>query len=84
MSKKVSESISKLHTFIGHNEAVNTVSWSPHSAVQFASGSSDRRVVVWDLEKLNDNTQDKAGSEILVRKALFSSSMGDIDRRWQT
>lgn len=49
MSKKVSFILCKLHSFIGHNDAVNVVSWSPHSAVQFASGSSDRRVVVWDM-----------------------------------
>jgi WD40 repeat protein len=46
----------QLHTFIGHNDAVNAVSWSPHSPVQFATASSDRKVVVWDMERLGENT----------------------------
>ena len=42
-----------MHVFIGHNDSVNTVIWSPFSPLKFASGSSDRRIVLWDIEKLN-------------------------------
>ena len=56
----------KIHSFIGHNDAVNTVSWNPYVNLQFASGSSDRKIVVWDISKINQNTSEKASSEILV------------------
>lgn len=46
----------QLHSFIAHNDSVNSVSWSPHSATQFASGSSDRRIILWDLSKLTENS----------------------------
>ncbi len=41
---------------MGHNDAVTSVSWNPENAMQFGSGSSDRRMVVWDVERLNLNT----------------------------
>lgn len=56
--------LTQLHSFIGHNDSVNTVTWNPHSPVQFATASSDRRVVLWDMERLNEG--DKVGNEILV------------------
>jgi len=42
---------------LGHNDSVNIVSWNPRKPLQFASGSSDRRVVLWDIERLNANTE---------------------------
>jgi WD40 repeat protein len=47
----------QLHSFAGHGEAVNAVAWNPRHSMQFASGSSDRKVVFWDVERLNMNTQ---------------------------
>jgi len=49
--------IKQLHTFVGHNDSVNVVAWNPLHSMQFASGSSDRKVVLWDIERLNMNTQ---------------------------
>lgn len=46
----------QLHSFVGHNDAVNVVAWNPNKPLQFASGSSDRRVVLWDIERLNLNS----------------------------
>jgi WD40 repeat protein len=54
--------IIKLHTFVGHNNEVNLVSWSPKNSLQFASGGSDNRIVIWYIEKLNDSTQNKNGN----------------------
>jgi WD40 repeat protein len=39
----------QLHSFLGHNDSVNVVAWSPSKPLQFASGSSDTRVVLWDI-----------------------------------
>jgi WD40 repeat protein len=41
---------------VGHNDAVNVVAWNPQNSMQFVSGSSDRRAVIWDIERLNLNT----------------------------
>jgi WD40 repeat protein len=52
----------KINTFTGHNDSVNVVSWSPFNPLQFASGSSDRKIVIWDIERLKLNTNDKQGN----------------------
>ncbi len=71
----------KLHTFVGHNDAVNVVAWNPRNPLQFSSGSSDRRVVLWDIERLNLNTEESNGNEILVGMMLCSSFTEDIGLR---
>ena len=58
---------SQLHTFVGHNDAIGVVSWDPNSPTRFLSGSSDRRMVVWDMARLGDNTKEKGGNEIVVK-----------------
>lgn len=55
--KRYSMSQIQLHSFVAHSDSVNSVSWCPHSATQFASGSSDRRIILWDLSKLSENSQ---------------------------
>ena len=42
----------KLHTFIHHQDEVLQVSWSPHNETIFASSSSDRRVMLWDMSRI--------------------------------
>jgi histone-binding protein RBBP4 len=42
----------KLHTFIHHQDEVLQVAWSPHNETIFASSSSDRRVMLWDMSRI--------------------------------
>lgn len=42
----------KLHTFIHHTDEVLQLGWSPHNETIFASSSSDRRVMLWDISKI--------------------------------
>lgn len=48
----------KIHTFTGHNGSVNSVKWCAEHPLKFASGSTDKKVVIWDLKdlKVNDKT----------------------------
>lgn len=41
----------RIHTFEGHEDHVFKVEWDPFSIGIFASGSEDRRVLVWDISK---------------------------------
>lgn len=43
---------SPIHTFESHQDAVDSVRWSPHEEVKFMSFSADRRVMVWDLSQI--------------------------------
>lgn len=75
----------QLHSFAGHSDSVNVVGWNPHRPLQFATGSSDKRVVVWDMGRLGENTTEKTGNEILVSSRVCSSSTADIVRRlWRS
>jgi histone-binding protein RBBP4 len=47
----------RLHSFGGHSEAVVKVAWSPHSPSEFGSASFDRRVMLWDLRKLGEDSE---------------------------
>lgn len=73
----------QLHSFVGHNDAVNVVAWNPNKPLQFASGSSDRRVVLWDIERLNLNSEESTGNEILVSIIVCSSYTEGIDPKLQ-
>jgi len=42
----------KLHTFDQHKNDVLTVRWNPKIETLFASSSSDRRINIWDCNKI--------------------------------
>lgn len=44
----------KLHSFEAHQAEILSLAWSPHHPYIFASGSSDRRVNVWDLTRIGE------------------------------
>lgn len=54
----------KINTFSGHNGPVNTIKFCPQHPLRFASGSSDRKIVLWDMSNLKPD--DKSSDEILV------------------
>ena len=62
---------------------MNVVSWNPHHSMQFSSGSSDRKIVFWDIDRLNMNSKEKTGNEMLVLKMLWSSFTQGIEAKWQ-
>lgn len=43
-----------LHTFVGHEDEVLQLAFSPHSETVFASGSSDRRINVWNMAAIGE------------------------------
>jgi WD40 repeat protein len=55
---------------------VFSASWSPHNETILASGSSDRRICVWDLSKIGDEqTPEEAEDgppELLVCIYIFA------------
>eukprot|EP00193_Tetraselmis_chui_P007476 CAMPEP_0177759610 /NCGR_PEP_ID=MMETSP0491_2-20121128/4824_1 /TAXON_ID=63592 /ORGANISM="Tetraselmis chuii, Strain PLY429" /LENGTH=315 /DNA_ID=CAMNT_0019275451 /DNA_START=333 /DNA_END=1278 /DNA_ORIENTATION=+ len=42
-----------LHSFARHTDGVSQLEWSPHCETVFASCSDDRRVVIWDVSKID-------------------------------
>ncbi|RYF46220.1 MAG: hypothetical protein EOO38_14550 [Cytophagaceae bacterium] len=39
---------SPLHTFVGHEDQVTGIAWSPFNSTVFASTGCDRRIFLWD------------------------------------
>ena len=52
----------KLHTFIHHQDEVLQLAWSPHNETIFASSSSDRRVMMWDVSRIGLEQPPEGGS----------------------
>lgn len=44
---------SSLHTLRGHQQEILQLSWSPHHDSVLATASSDRRILVWDISKID-------------------------------
>ena len=41
-----------MHSFLGHEDEVLSLAFSPHAETIFASGSSDRRVNIWNMASI--------------------------------
>lgn len=77
----------KLHSLKTHKDEVNVVRWSPHNESLLASGSSDRKINIWDISKIGASTDadaqdefDDGPPELLVTKLSLTISlfMADI------
>jgi histone-binding protein RBBP4 len=44
---------SSLHSLRAHQSEILQLSWSPHHDSVLATASSDRRILVWDLSKID-------------------------------
>ncbi|ODQ82467.1 hypothetical protein BABINDRAFT_164254 [Babjeviella inositovora NRRL Y-12698] len=72
----------KLHTLMGHSESITSMEWSPHRDGILASGSQDRRVLLWDLYKIGEEQQqddlEDGAPEIFMMHAGHTSSVQDL------
>lgn len=65
----------KLHTFIGHEDEVLQLAFSPHAETVFASGSSDRRINLWNMANIGmEQSQEDAEDGPPEVSSLFFSS----------
>lgn len=61
----------RMHTLVsGHTESIYKIEWSPHNETILASCSSDRRVAIWDLERIGKE-QDVEDAEDGPPELLF-------------
>eukprot|EP01015_Nassula_variabilis_P002474 TRINITY_DN11412_c0_g1_i2.p2 TRINITY_DN11412_c0_g1~~TRINITY_DN11412_c0_g1_i2.p2 ORF type:complete len:137 (-),score=42.79 TRINITY_DN11412_c0_g1_i2:11-421(-) len=49
----------RMHTFDGHNDEVMKVEFSPFNKSIFASASSDRRLIIWDINKVGEEIREE-------------------------
>lgn len=54
LSKKPQSSDGLLHTMMGHSDSITSLEFSPHKDGILASGSQDRRLILWDLFKIGE------------------------------
>lgn len=54
LSTKSRVSDGLLHTMMGHSDSITSLEFSPHKDGILASGSQDRRLILWDLFKIGE------------------------------
>lgn len=60
----------RLHTLIGHADAVTSLHWSPHDDRVLASAGGDRRAILWDISKIGEE-QSQEDAEDGAPELLF-------------
>nr|XP_046918310.1 histone-binding protein RBBP7-like [Dermatophagoides farinae] len=53
----------RLHSFDAHRDEVLDVNWSPYGETVFASSSRDKRLIIWDMTKINAPQSIQAAQE---------------------
>lgn len=52
-----------IHSFLGHGEKINSVTWSS-SREKCASGSEDRQIKIWEIEKAANSLSISCGKSV--------------------
>jgi len=72
----------KLHTIMGHSESITSLEWDPHNDGIIASGSQDRRVILWDIKKIGEEQiqedEDDGAPELFMMHAGHTSAITDL------
>ena len=55
-----------MYTLRGHKDGIMSVKWSPHYESILASSSKDRRVIMWDLNRADLDTNDESPEMMFV------------------
>jgi histone-binding protein RBBP4 len=73
---------SKLHTIVGHSESISCLEWDPHNDGILASGSQDRRVLLWDIKKIGEEQtqedEDDGAPELFMMHAGHTAGVTDL------
>lgn len=76
------ENLKLLHTLMGHTKSVTNVEWDPFHHNIIGSCSVDRRVILWDLEKIGEEqTAEEAEDgvpELLMMHGGHTSGVNDF------
>lgn len=71
-----------LHSMMGHSDSITSLEFSPHSDGILASGSQDRRLIIWDLFKIGEEQQQEDAEdgcpEIYMMHAGHTGAVTDL------
>lgn len=72
----------KLHTIMGHSESISCLEWDPHNDGILASGSQDRRVILWDIKRIGEEQtqedEDDGAPELFMMHAGHTAGVTDL------
>lgn len=82
LSNSDKSSTGLLHTMMGHSDAISCLEFSPHKDGIIASGSQDRRLIVWDLFKIGEEQQQEDAEdgcpELFMMHAGHTGAVTDL------
>lgn len=82
LSNKEKSSEGLLHTMMGHSDSISCLEFSPHKDGIIASGSQDRRLIVWDLFKIGEEQQQEDAEdgcpELFMMHAGHTGAVTDL------
>ncbi|ODV77168.1 histone acetyltransferase subunit [Suhomyces tanzawaensis NRRL Y-17324] len=71
-----------LHTMMGHSDSITCLEFSPHKDGIIASGSQDRRLIIWDLFKIGEEQQQEDAEdgcpELFMMHAGHTGAVSDL------